>query len=795
MKSLRDPMAWLLAFTGILLILTPLNILLFEVGKPFGGFFTNLNFQDGLWRVDHGIPPWWSGPLKNDTRPSDGLISINGQPYNENANRIFLEAQARGDTSVLLEIRRESTTLTKRVTIEQLSLSDFSDMSGPDLINSLCYWLVAWGIYRLRPKDRVNRVFVLICCAVAASQSLIHPSFLSNSTFYAWFANFLWAFVAPFVGVTIFHFATSFPVEYSASWIKWLVRCAYIAAGLTGGAFVWSRILFVNYGISELGAFFDKWCFPLSMVFLFFGWATFFVNVVIHSILALKKPWRIQPHILVAIISVFFSAMHVIPISLQGFNIFIPLFPEGLDVRYFLVSVPVGFAFISLRYKAFRSTRPPWWLLIPLIVCLSALFASVFTWAWWRFFSSTVMRPPFGQLLVICLILSSFWNLLSSARGALARLLNWEAINFSFVQQFSQELVGNTNLASLPKVIVQILADKLRLEQTAIWLWDDNTSQFELMAALPSTLLSLPQRLQLPAELNLVYSQPFRLGNEQNLVSSWLKTQIDIQNWEIALPLGIDRPIGIILLGQRLDDEIFDERDLNMFELIARQATLFLFSAQVTYWLDKAQEDERFRIAQDLHDTIQQSLNAVAIHLHMIQKMAYRDVERTELFALECQNDIKDAIRNLYEIRSSLDPNELAHGLVEPLHLAIERVKRIRGLNTSITLSSGIDKNLSALSRRAVYRMIKQALDNTLTHADARNFNVRLEIENDKMCFYIEDDGKGSTPEQRMLALSTGHMGLKTMRTRIESLGGEFVYNSKTGAGTQITGWIPVTSN
>ncbi len=258
------------------------------------------------------------------------------------------------------------------------------------------------------------------------------------------------------------------------------------------------------------------------------------------------------------------------------------------------------------------------------------------------------------------------------------------------------------------------------------------------------------------------------------------------------MPLGVDRPVGLILLGQRLDDEIFEDRDLETLAIIARQATLFLFSAQVTYWLDKAQEDERFRIAQDLHDTIQQSLNAVAIHLHMIQKMAYHDIERTELFAFECQNDIKDAIRNLYEIRRSLDPNELAHGLVEPLQLAIERTKRIRGLDTSLAVSSGIDENLSPLARRAIYRMIKQALDNTLTHADAKNFNVRLEIENNRMVFYIDDDGKGSTPEQRNLALSRGHLGLKTMHTRVESLGGEFIYNSQPGSGTQISGWIPV---
>jgi signal transduction histidine kinase len=175
----------------------------------------------------------------------------------------------------------------------------------------------------------------------------------------------------------------------------------------------------------------------------------------------------------------------------------------------------------------------------------------------------------------------------------------------------------------------------------------------------------------------------------------------------------------------------------------------------------------------------------------MIQKMARRDAEHTALFALECQNDIKDAIRNLYEIRRSLDPNELAQGLVEPVRMAAERAKRLRGLNTHILASPEVDEGLSPPARRALYRMIKQALDNTLAHANASNFHVRLEMENQKVRFVIADDGKGSTTEQRNLALTSGHMGLKTMRTRIESLGGEFTYHSQSGAGTQISGWVP----
>lgn len=805
MKYWRDPIVWMFCIVGLFEILTPIH-LYSEIGKPFAGVVFGLSLPDQHWKVQTSTPVWWSGVSNGRLSPQDLLLTINGQNYDFNSPQIFQEATKNGKSSMTLEIMRDSDGIKKQIhieiPIEHFKLEDFLDLAAPNFINSFCYWLVALGIYFLRPQDRLNRIFAVTCCTIAATQSLTVSSVMPFYDLYSSITHFLWTIISPFTGLTIFHFSRIFPDDRATPIL--LLKLLYGFSGIVGMAFGLAHILFMMNGFSDVSAFLDKWCFIINMIILFSGWVALILTCLISWLMswlhAPKGARRYHPQTIIALVAVSLCAFYVIPIVFSAFKINTgSLFADGLDRRYFLVSVPLGFALISLRYKSFRSTQPPFWLLIPLIVSVCAIFASFFSWLWWKNALQTMQRPPFGQILLACLLLSIFWNYFSSIRGYLARMLNWEAISFSLVQQFSQRLVGNTNLVSLPKNIVNVLADQLKLEQAAIWLWNDEGSQFELASSFPLTLPNLPDIIQQPQDLHLAYSQPFRLGNEQNPVSSWLKTFMDVQTWEIALPLGIDRPIGLILIGERLDEEIFDERDLNMLELIARQATLFIFSAQVTYWLDKAQEDERFRIAQDLHDTIQQSLNAVAIHLHIIQKMTDRDtdrnMERAELFALECQNDIKDAIRNLYEIRRSLDPNELAYGLIEPLRLALERAQRIRGLNTTFTASPEVDEKLSPPSRRAIYRMVKQALDNTLTHAGARNFNVQLDIQNTEMHFYIEDDGKGSTQEQRALALSTGHLGLKTMHTRVESLGGEFIYYSQLGAGTRITGWIPITNN
>jgi len=59
----------------------------------------------------------------------------------------------------------------------------------------------------------------------------------------------------------------------------------------------------------------------------------------------------------------------------------------------------------------------------------------------------------------------------------------------------------------------------------------------------------------------------------------------------------------------------------------------------------------------------------------------------------------------------------------------------------------------------------------------------------------VVDDGIGSTVEERALAAANGHLGLRTMRTRIESLGGAFRFDSAPGGGTRVSGWVPATAS
>ncbi len=275
-KYLRDPIIWMFFIVGLAIVSTPINLRR-EVGTPFIGVISELSISDRHWKVETATPPWWDGVSSDKLLPLDFLLKINGQEYGVNTNKILQEAKERGDTSVTLEIERGSILLKKQIPIEYVKLDDFLDLAVPNFINSFCYWIVAFGIYLLRPKDYLNRVFALTCCVIAASQSLTQPSTLVFSNYYSWTANFLWALISPFVGATIFHFSTVFPVERSTP--KWFLKLLYGVAGIVGVAFASARVFFAKDGFSNFSAFLDLWGYQTSMILLFAGWVTLIFNM------------------------------------------------------------------------------------------------------------------------------------------------------------------------------------------------------------------------------------------------------------------------------------------------------------------------------------------------------------------------------------------------------------------------------------------------------------------------------------------------------------------------------------
>ncbi len=206
----------------------------------------------------------------------------------------------------------------------------------------------------------------------------------------------------------------------------------------------------------------------------------------------------------------------------------------------------------------------------------------------------------------------------------------------------------------------------------------------------------------------------------------------------------------------------------------------------------QAQEDERARIAGDLHDTTVQTLTAIGRRLHSLAANGARDPgsiwpELTELAeaAIAEGEEVRRLSRNLRP--SVLDHLGLAAGLE---HLAGEL--RLGGLQVSLSVD-GDAARLDDQQRTALFRIAQEALRNVRRHSGAEGVEVRLEVNESHAELNVEDNGSGfEVGEAAEAEPGPSRLGLAGMRERAAMLGGQIAIESAPGSGTQVTAQLPL---
>jgi len=367
------------------------------------------------------------------------------------------------------------------------------------------------------------------------------------------------------------------------------------------------------------------------------------------------------------------------------------------------------------------------------------------------------------------------------------------------VRQWGQQLVLHTGTQQLPNEITAALMTEFQLERAALWIWQEAEGDFVLKGQHGQWMTQLPTRLMLDPNRSTKRREPVYVNADVIHPLDDLAVIYQLPLVEVVVPLiASDRMVGLLALGKRVDEDVFDERDLDIIELIAQQAALFVLTSQqidelrqVPARVAKAQERERFKIAQELHDTIQQFLGYLPFYLEESRTMAYRDPGEADVLLRQCIEDVAQAARTVREIRGSLASLQLRDGLTKPLRDHIERFGIRHKLNMTVDLAGDVDQYLPLAARQTIFRVVQQALDNAGEHAQATAIRVAVWREDSRVHFTVEDDGHGFSEEDYARAEVNGSFGLKSMRDRAQSAGGELSIRSIAGSGTTIAGWIP----
>jgi two-component system sensor histidine kinase UhpB len=201
----------------------------------------------------------------------------------------------------------------------------------------------------------------------------------------------------------------------------------------------------------------------------------------------------------------------------------------------------------------------------------------------------------------------------------------------------------------------------------------------------------------------------------------------------------------------------------------------------------RGQEDERMRLARELHDDTIQSLIALQQRIEMTQKALSRDPVSAAEKIKELRELVGTTLVSVRHFVRDLRPTYLADlGLIP----ALETLARESNADFQV---HGKETRLDAERELALYRIVQESLRNIAKHAHAHHVAVTLAFETDAVTATIEDDGVGFAAFELPNAyVQAGHFGLMGMQERAQLFGGNVYVKSERGKGTKVVAYVPI---
>ncbi|KXG77174.1 sensor histidine kinase [Thermotalea metallivorans] len=207
----------------------------------------------------------------------------------------------------------------------------------------------------------------------------------------------------------------------------------------------------------------------------------------------------------------------------------------------------------------------------------------------------------------------------------------------------------------------------------------------------------------------------------------------------------------------------------------------------------KAQEEERQRIARDIHDGPAQLMANLVIKAEICERLIDRDIEKAKFELSQLRNIGRECLRDVRKIIYDLRPMSLDDlGLVPTIQRFILNFEEETKINVDFSV---IAKNevMDSTIQLSLFRIVQEALNNVRKYARATTVVIKLEIIHKTIHMLIFDDGIGFDVEKQLKSgREEGGFGLLAMRERVELLKGTMDIDSNLGTGTRIKISIPL---
>ena len=218
-----------------------------------------------------------------------------------------------------------------------------------------------------------------------------------------------------------------------------------------------------------------------------------------------------------------------------------------------------------------------------------------------------------------------------------------------------------------------------------------------------------------------------------------------------------------------------------------------LFRLYVKEEAEGAVDEERTRIACEIHDGLVQTLVGVSLKMERVRELVAEDPPKCLTMLNQTTVQLKHAIQEAREVVYNLRPGQYDHlALIPALSNYLKAYEREHRIRTEFE-GSGDESRLDPKAKVFVFRMVQEALSNVAKHAGATKVIVKVELKKDLLKATVSDNGQGfDVTAEGQNPEKWDHFGVRSMTERARMLGGNVQWVSKPGTGTKVEISIPL---
>ena len=273
------------------------------------------------------------------------------------------------------------------------------------------------------------------------------------------------------------------------------------------------------------------------------------------------------------------------------------------------------------------------------------------------------------------------------------------------------------------------------------------------------------------------------------------QAELSLWNWEgrLVTPSGELRWVNLRATPRCYGENscMWDGVAINITESKASEERLIQSKKmlrELSTHLESVREEERKRIAREIHDELGQTLTALRIDVSLA-RLGFGESSPQLMERLQSMTQLVDrTIRTARHVTSSLRPGALDLGIIAALEWLVDEFTKYAGIPCELVLGDG-DITLNEFAATAVFRIIQESLTNIARHAGASQVEIIVTRNDARLCVEVSDNGHGFDPEAVESCKSFGLVG---MRERVAMMEGDFELDSKPEQGTRIRVCVPV---